>query len=160
MGALSARDTATAERAAHSLKGAAGTLGGAALSEAAAKTEAAIRTGQPVHAELAALSSSLDGVVAAIKAALPDEIVTNNTRFASVDPATVIMLLSRLKHLLESDDGEAADFIVDAQPRLVGVLTTTELETLSGLVGDFDFEASLKCLAGIANRLELHLESR
>jgi ethanolamine permease len=160
IGALSARDTATAERAAHSLKGAAGTLGATALSEAAAETEAAIRTDQPAHAELAALSSSLDGVVAAIKAALPDEIVTNNTRFASVDPATVTMLLSRLKHLLESDDGEAADFIVDAQPRLVGVLTTTELETLSGLVGDFDFEASLKCLAGIANRLELHLESR
>ena len=46
--ALSAGDAATAERAAHSLKGAAGTLGADALSEAAAKAETAIKTGHGV----------------------------------------------------------------------------------------------------------------
>ena len=43
--ALSAGDAATAERAAHSLKGAAGTLGANALAEAAAKAETAIKSG-------------------------------------------------------------------------------------------------------------------
>ena len=54
--ALSMGDAATAERAAHSLKGAAGTLGAIALSEAAAKAETAIRMGQGIDAALTSLS--------------------------------------------------------------------------------------------------------
>jgi hypothetical protein len=54
-----------------------------------------------------------------------------------------------------SDDGEAADFIAEAEPNLTGILTATEIETLSGLVGSFDFDASLKFLARIADRLGL-----
>jgi len=41
---------------------------------------------------------------------------------------------------------------------LSGVLTGAEIESLIGLVGNFDFEAALKCLAGIAARLSLNLE--
>jgi hypothetical protein len=62
--------------------------------------------------------------------------------------------------LLEADDGEAADFIVDAKPQLVGVLTSTEIKTLTDRVGKFDFDAALKCLSGIATRLSLNLESK
>jgi hypothetical protein len=36
-------------------------------------------------------------------------------------------------------------------------LTVEEIETLSALVGDYDFEASLKCLVDIAERLDLRL---
>jgi hypothetical protein len=43
---------------------------------------------------------------------------------------------------------------------LSGVLTGTEIETLSELVGDFNFEAALKCLSGIADRLSLRLGSK
>jgi hypothetical protein len=70
----------------------------------------------------------------------------------------VVAPLARLKRLLESDDGEAADFIIDARPALSGVLTATEIEALSGHVGDFNFEAALKCLSGIASRLSLNLK--
>ena len=65
--------------------------------------------------------------------------------------------LTRLKRLLETDDGEAADFMIDARSQLSGVLTPTEIETLSELVGDFDFESALKCLSSIAGRLSLNL---
>ena len=53
--ALSMGDAATAERAAHSLKGAAGTLGAGILSEAAAKAETAIKTGQGIDTALTSL---------------------------------------------------------------------------------------------------------
>ncbi len=49
-------DAATAERAAHSLKGAAGTFGAASLSEAAASAETAIKTGNGVDGAVQALS--------------------------------------------------------------------------------------------------------
>ena len=156
--ALSTGDAATAERAAHSLKGAAGTLGAAALSEAAAKAETAIRTGQGIGTALTSLSLALLPAVEAIRVALPEAVATNGGGLASADPAAVVEPLTRLKRLLETDDGEAADFIVDALPNLSGVLTGAEIESLSELVGDFNFEAALKCLSGIADRLSLNLQ--
>ena len=70
--ALSRGDIATAERDAHSLKGAAATLGADLLAEDAAKAEAAIKSGVAVDEALVSLSRSLDAVVAAIRTALPD----------------------------------------------------------------------------------------
>ena len=69
--ALSVGDASTAEREAHSLKGAASTLGATALAEQAAKVETAIKTGQNVDEALEFLSHSLVAVVKAIRAAFP-----------------------------------------------------------------------------------------
>jgi hypothetical protein len=66
--------------------------------------------------------------------------------------------LSRLKKLLANDDGEAADFILDAQPDLAKVLTGSELSALSGFIGNFDFAGALKCVSEIAARLAIQLE--
>jgi PAS domain S-box-containing protein len=158
--ALSTSDAATAERAAHSLKGAAGTLGASSLSEAAARAELAIKSGRGVEEAVGALSLSLDKVLADLRASLPEETGGNGAGHASGDPATVQEPLARLKQLLESDDGEAADFIIDAKQRLAGVLTPAEIKTLNDHVGKFDFEAALKCLSGIASRLSLNLEGK
>jgi PAS domain S-box-containing protein len=158
--ALSKGDAATAERIAHSLKGAAGTLGAAALSEAAASAETAIKTGRGVDAALKSLSVALDPVLAGIRKALPDEGAGNGAGAPGGDPATVKEPLIRLKRLLESDDGEAADYIVDAKSRLKSVLTPAEIKMLSERIGNFDFEAALKCLSGIASRLSLNLEGK
>ena len=70
--ALSVGDTSTAERDAHSLKGAASTLGATALAEHAALAETAIKAGQSVDEALDSLSQSLATVVEAIHAALPE----------------------------------------------------------------------------------------
>ena len=155
--ALSIGDAATAERAAHSLKGAAGTLGAVSLAEAAASTEGAVRTGNGVDAALGALALSLAPTVQAIRTALPDGPGGNGAAHPAGDPATVEKPLMELKRLLETDDGEAADFIVDAKPRLAAVLTPAEIKTLADRVGNFDFDAALTCLSGIASRLQLDL---
>ena len=155
--ALSIGDAATAERAAHSLKGAAGTLGAVSLAEAAASTEGAVRTGNGVDAALGALALSLAPTVQAIRTALPDGPGGNGAAHPAGDPATVEKPLMELKRLLETDDGEAADFIVDAKPCLAAVLTPAEIKTLADRVGNFDFDAALTCLSGIASRLQLDL---
>ncbi|MBK5198142.1 MAG: response regulator [Methyloceanibacter sp.] len=156
--ALAIGDAAAAERAAHSLKGAAGTLGAASLSETAAEAETAIKTGYRVPETLQSLSLALDPVLASIRTALPDGTAGNGSGAPSGDPAAVLEPLARLKQLLETDDGEAADFIVDAKSSLSGVLTPAEIKTLTERVGNFDFEAALRCLSGIASRLSLNLE--
>jgi two-component system sensor histidine kinase/response regulator len=70
--ALEASDSATAERAAHSLKGSASTLGANALAKRAAEAEAAIKYGQGVDAAIETLSDSLRAVVSAIQHAVTE----------------------------------------------------------------------------------------
>jgi two-component system, sensor histidine kinase and response regulator len=156
--ALISGDASTAERTAHSLKGAAGNLGATALAEVAAKAEAAVKTGQNLEAALDSLALSLRAVVEAIQSALASEQLPESAGEASADPAIVVEPLTQLKKLLKNDDGSAADFIFDARPNLSNVLTGSEIGTLTGLVENFDFEAALKCLSGIAARLSLNLE--
>jgi PAS domain S-box-containing protein len=157
---LASGDAATAERAAHSLKGAAATLGARLLSEAAAQVEIAIRMGKRSETVLDGLAAALAPVVESIVASLPEEGVSNGKDASAGDLITVVEPLSRLKQLLESDDGEAADFIIDARSKLQGVLTPAEVKALSVHVGNFDFDAALKSLSGIASRLSLNLEGK
>jgi signal transduction histidine kinase/CheY-like chemotaxis protein len=155
--ALAAGDIPTAERIAHSLKGAAGNLGATPLADESAKAETAVKSGRSIDSALDSLEASLRDTVKAIRQALPVEQPTDGSEPPS-DPSIVAEPLGRLKKLLKSDDGAAADFILDAQPNLSKVLTRTEIGNLSVHIGNFDFEAALKCLSGIAARLSLNLE--
>jgi two-component system sensor histidine kinase/response regulator len=157
---LSSGDAATAERAAHSLKGAAGTLGATAVAEAAAKAEMAIRTGQGIDMALASLADDLTEMVEAIHMSLPEDGPTKGGATSSVEPAAVVELLTRFKHLLESDDGEAADFIIQERASLSAVLTDIEIEELNKLAAEFNFDEALRCLSGAASRLRLDLQNK
>jgi two-component system, sensor histidine kinase and response regulator len=156
--ALAVGDMSTARRAAHSLKGAAANLGATAVAEEAAKVETAIETGKGVELALDSLASSLSSVLTAIRSALPVDSDASASAPASADAASVLEHLTRLQKLLRSDDGEAADYILEAQPVLSKVLSGAEISALSGLVGNFDFDGALKCLSEIAARLTIHLE--
>ncbi len=158
--ALAIGDLGSAERLAHSLKGSAGTLGAVGLSEAAAGAETAIKERKGMEQAISILAASLAPVLQAIRSALPADQVGDGSRSPTGDPALVKEPLAKLKRLLETDDGEAADFIIDATPRLAAVLTPAEIRALSDRVGKFDFEAALACLSDIAARLSLSLEGK
>jgi two-component system, sensor histidine kinase and response regulator len=157
--ALAAGDKPTAERAAHSLKGAAANLGATAVADEAAKVESAIATGNDPGPLIASLAISLNAVVAAIGSALPSEPAADLSAPSSAANAeSVLQPLHRLQKLLKSDDGEAGDFILEAKPALAKVLSGTEISALSGFIGNFDFDGALKCLSEIAARLAIQLE--
>ena len=151
--ALAANDTAAAQRFAHSLKGAAGNLGATTLAESAGKVETSVNEKQSVEPALENLSKSLIKVVSAIRSALPSEPASGNASVASADPITIAPQLAQLKKLLENDDGEAADFILDARPQLSKVLTAAEIDTLLDHVGDFAYADALQSLSAITARL-------
>jgi signal transduction histidine kinase/CheY-like chemotaxis protein len=156
--ALIAKDTPTAQRLAHSLKGAAANLGVSTLAEIAAKFESAVDSNQGIPLALETLSHSLDTSLAAIRSALPKEAAPDSSAVASNDSSIVAQPLSQLKKLLESDDGEAADFILDAQPNLRRVLTAAEIDALIRHVGNFAYSDALQSLSTIATRLSITLE--
>jgi signal transduction histidine kinase/CheY-like chemotaxis protein len=153
--ALTAGDSSTAVRAAHSLKGSAANLGAASLAEVAAKAEAALTTGAGIEGTLDEVATLLEATVDAIQSALPPEELASGT---GADPLTLLKPLTQLKQLLKNDDGEASDFIIESRPVLSKVLTETELNTLSDHVGNFDFAGALKSVSDISARLSLKLE--
>jgi two-component system, sensor histidine kinase and response regulator len=156
--ALAAGDNSTAARGAHSLKGASANLGASALAEVAAKVEEAINTGKDASPLIQELARSLDAVVGAIRSALPEEQLGSASDAVAADPKSIVKPLAHLKTLLKNDDGEAADYILEARPALARLLTASEITSLGDSVGNFDFAAALKSLSAIAARLAIKLE--
>jgi signal transduction histidine kinase/DNA-binding response OmpR family regulator/HPt (histidine-containing phosphotransfer) domain-containing protein len=156
--ALNAQDTATAQRIAHSLKGAAGNLGANALATAAGSAEVAIKTQSEVEPALVEMERTLFAAVGAIQKTLPSAEKVESTMSGNGDPSVVLQPLSRLQKLLEADDSEAAEFMLEAQGSFSAVLSRTEIETLTRMVSDFDYESALHAVSGIADRLSLKLE--
>ena len=156
--AFKAKDSATAQRIAHSLKGAAANLGANALATAVSGAEVAIKTQSEVEPALVEMERTLFAAVAAIQKTLPSAGKVELTLTGNGDPSIVLQPLSRLQELLEADDGEAAEFILGAQGSFSAVLSRTEIETLTRMVSDFDYESALRAVSGIANRLSLKLE--
>jgi two-component system sensor histidine kinase/response regulator len=156
--ALAANDFPTAIRLAHSLKGASANLGANTLAEVAAKAEAAIESNQSISPALDALRYSLDSTIAAIRNALPSESTGANVPAPGGDPSTVTQPLRLLKRLLETDDGDASDFLLNARPTLSHVLAPAEIDSLLAQVGNFAYSDALRSLFAIAARLSLALE--
>jgi HPt (histidine-containing phosphotransfer) domain-containing protein len=151
--ALSVRDTATAQRAAHSLKGAAANLGANDLATSAGNAETAIKTESEVEPALRELATELAASIGAINTALPTSEKEEIHADENGNPAAAAESLSCLKRLLETDDSEAAEFILEKQGTLSATLTRTEIETLIRMVGDFDYEGALRALSVITERL-------
>ena len=157
--ALAAKDSATAQRFAHSLKGASANLGASALAEVAAAAEAAIiDSNDSVAPALDSLSRALDLTIATIRVALPAESASTSTPPPNVDPSAVVQPLAHLKKLLEADDGNASDFLLEARPELRQVLTPAEIDSLFAHVGNFAYADALRSISEIVTRLSLRLE--
>jgi two-component system, sensor histidine kinase and response regulator len=155
--AIAAHDAETAIRLAHSLKGVAANLGADAVAQQAAKTEASIIAHGNVESMLVGLTNSLNPVVAAIRKAFPRASAESGTTPPPFDAKAIAESLSRLKHLLENDDGQAADFLLETRIHLAQVLTPAEMNNLSGHVGDFAYLEALNDLATVSARLSLNL---
>jgi len=156
--ALANNDAPTAQRLAHSLKGAAANLGASDLAEVAAVAEAAIDSDQSITPALESVSRSLDKTIAAIRTALPTDLAPASTPPPNADPSTIVKPLSQLKRLLEADDGDACDFLLEARSVFSQVLTSAEIDSLSAHIGNFAYTDALRSVSEIASRLSLRLE--
>jgi len=129
------------------------------LATAAAGVEVAIKTQKAIEPALVEMERTLFAAVYAIQKTIPSgATVEFTTQGGNGDPSEALQPLSHLKRLLEVDDSEAADFILEAQGSLSAVLSRTEIENLTRMVSDFDYEGALRAVSGIADRRSLKLE--
>ena len=147
--ALSEGRRADAERAAHTLKGVAGSIGARDLQGLAAAVETAIRGGAAlaeIEGRLAPAEASLVALVAALRGALPPEVeAAPPAKAQAVDPLALRRAVARLEELLAQDAVEAIDAFDEEAPLLTAAFGERAAE-IRTLVRGYRFEQALAVL--------------
>jgi two-component system sensor histidine kinase/response regulator len=143
---------ADAERAAHTLKGVAGSIGARQLHRKTAEVDAALRrdaTSIELDALMGPAEQSLQALVAALVAALPRE--ADLTPPPTADPDALHAAVDRLEALLCQDAMEAVD-VFDASAPLLTSAFGERAGHIGKLVKDYYFEDALRALREAAGR--------
>jgi two-component system, sensor histidine kinase and response regulator len=145
--ALAEGRRADAERAAHTLRGVAGSIGARQLQREAGEVEAALRNGgvlMELERLLGPAERTLDDLVAALHAAMPPE-ADDTTAPATADRDAVHRAVQRLEELLSQDAMEAIDAYDAAAPMLTTAFGE-DARRIGKLVRDYCFEDALVAL--------------
>jgi PAS domain S-box-containing protein len=150
--ALTRDDPPVAERLAHTLKGASGTIGATGVQQLAAELEDAIKRHRPreeLEVHLAAIRVPLDTLVTQLNQKLPAE---KDQVADAVDLEQLKLVCTQLIELLQEGDSEAAD-VFDAHADLLGAAFPTQFSAMTGSIRAFDFPSTLFTLRACANTL-------
>jgi len=154
--AVESGDHSLAERLAHSLKGVAGNLGIRTIVYPAAQLEGAIRNrAANILAMTSELGTVLERQIQTIEQALKSSppAVSGRVSAPPADPAAVKSALARLRQLLQNSDADALESYFVLAELLQGTSNTAQLESLGTAINQFDFDAALVQLEGIAHEL-------
>ncbi len=146
-------DRETAIRAAHTLKGVAGTIGAVDLRSAAAKLEIALHEAEaePPDGLMSEVKEQLDKAMGTIDAALPG--AERPRRESAIDPSELLPLLESLRRRIENFDSTAAEKAEELLAWANGSELGASVDKLMCHLGDYDFDAASSVLNGIFERL-------
>jgi PAS domain S-box-containing protein len=156
--ALIHEDSALAERLAHTLKGASGTIGAAGVQQLAAELEDAIKRHRPLEeleAHLATVRVPLEALFTQLNQKLPAE--TKEVAVA-VDSVQLKQVCNQLEALLGEGDSEAAE-VFDVHAGLLGAAFPAEFPAMATAIRRFDFPTTLIMLLAAENTLLAGLPS-
>lgn len=143
-----------AERILHTVKGVAGNIGLGDISGAAEKLERAIREQDSAVPSLAReftrlANRQVQAVQTALRAVLSD-LPAGEERSTRFDARAASAAIARLRALIESSDGDAAESFVGPEGSLAGICDKPRLSALSAAISQFDFDGARKKLDEIA----------
>jgi two-component system sensor histidine kinase/response regulator len=141
-----------AERLAHTLKGASGTIGATGVQQLAAQLEDAIKQDRPreeLEAHLAAIRVPLETLVTQIDQKLPAE---KEPLAVQVNTEQLTPICAQLIELLREGDSEAAD-LFEKHAALLGAAFPAQFPAMAAAIRSFDFPATLIALRAAAATL-------
>ncbi|UGQ46663.1 Hpt domain-containing protein [Massilia endophytica] len=142
---LEGGDVETARRTIHTLKGAAGLIGGQEVYALAQEADAVIARGE--GAALRRLDHALIRLLAMIDGELLESPVLPDTMPPPMPAqAELDALLRRLAQMLDEGNGEAIDVLEQHASVLAAALGVNVYETVSAAAHEFDFEGALAAL--------------
>ncbi len=153
--ALQRGDRALAGRIAHTVKGVAGNLGIRPVQSVAEKIERAIRDqNTPAMALVEEFESTLGSMIRAIRVAFlqTEPAPPAVHRRQASDPESLAAAVTKLRNLIEANDGDAAEALPAVEGALAGVIDKSYLDGLRDALVDFDFDGALSRLTEITRR--------
>ncbi|MFP5446049.1 MAG: response regulator, partial [Betaproteobacteria bacterium] len=156
---LAAGQPEAAQRAMHTLKGTAATIGAVGLAELAGAAEQAIAhnaTADALEALLPPVDTACQTLVAALQSALPPEADTPGTGSAArtpLDGAQARALVERLGALLEDSDSDAIELFKDSGPSLQALLGPAYAD-MKRLLDNYLFADALDVLRKAGNDIQ------
>ncbi|APW38937.1 hypothetical protein RD110_18435 [Rhodoferax koreense] len=146
-----------AERAMHTLKGTAATIGAAALAALAGQAEMALSNPQGDPAGFDALFTPVEAATAALVQALREALPASANEPAKpdagpIDWPAVRGLLDRLEALLAEDDAEAVELFQNARAELRPALGA-EFQLIDNAIGGFMLNEALEALRQVRHRV-------
>jgi two-component system sensor histidine kinase/response regulator len=148
--ALMRDDPAVAERLAHTLRGASGTIGATGVQQLAAELEDAIKQHLPreeIEAHLATVRAPLETLVTQLSDKLPPE---KDAVANTVDSQRLRLVCDQLMELLRESDSEAAD-VFDVNADLLGAAFPAQFSAMATAIRSFDFPTTLGTLSACVN---------
>jgi len=153
--AIEKKDIESAERMAHTVKGIAGNIGADALYKSACELDDILKQGLP-EKDIDILDDFAVKLASAIENINNSNIVNEEKTEAKnvkVDPKVSIELFKQLAELLEDNDSEAQDCL----QKLMKVSQYDELDKMSEMVSDYEFDEALDTLKEIAEKYKLDI---
>ena len=150
--ALIRDDPPMAERLAHTLKGASGTIGATGVQQLAAELEDAIKRHRPheeLEVHLAAIRVPLETLVTQLEQTLPAE---KSETADAVDLERLKRVCTQLTELLKEGDSEAVD-VFDVHAALLGAAFPALFPAMAAAIRAFDFPATLITLRAATTTL-------
>jgi len=148
-------DASAAMRAAHTLRGAAGTIGAKGVQAAARELENACREGAPaarikelVSQTVAELGPVIAGLARIGETAAPAA-AASGRKPAAADPARIKALADRLRVLLVDNDADASDTVQELAELAQGTALAPGVKKVASAVAQYDFESALKALDSV-----------
>ena len=145
--AIESGDFNLAERMVHTIKGVAGNIGLGKVLAAAEKLERAIRTEGADRLRLfEEFRLVLERQVQAIRSAIFEAGASQPAKWReseTFDAQSATTAIARLRALLETSDGDAAEAFLAVENILAGTLDKSRLDALGTAIGEFDFEGAL-----------------
>jgi two-component system, sensor histidine kinase and response regulator len=160
--AIDGGDHKLAERILHNVKGVAANIGLGGISGAAEKLERTVRERDAAVPALAeeftrVANRQVQAIESAMRNATPDHVAQKGSspRF---DARTVSAAIARLRTLIDSCDGDAAESFVALEGTLAGICDKPRLSALSAAINEFDFDGARKKLDEIAKEYSANWE--
>lgn len=152
--ALAEDDPQTAERIAHTLKGAAGSIGLVELQSDAARLEKALKHEEDCDPWRARLAESLERAMASLRQALAS---AQRQAAAAPQGQDAQILFSRLAALLQAGDGEALSYFLEHAQAILYAFPESDRQLFERSLNGFDFVAALEQLRAAARAAGMSL---
>ncbi len=153
--ALQVGDRELAGRIAHTVKGVAANLGIGSVQSAAESVERAIRENGAPAGLVEELQTTLSGMSDVLQRELERTAPATPAaeKQGPFDPKAASAAITRLRELIEANDGDAAAALPAMEDAVAGKVDRARLDALRDALGDFDFDGARSKLEEIAGQL-------